>query len=150
MVTENLRVVKSAREITYQHVGQRCGVCRGARLCSAHRPTAVQMFNRNAIDNMRSDWQAPRSGCTEGFDRTVTAAGDTLTRSAGQSSAAGELVGMGWTASEARFPGSFDDRHSYRQGCGGAQLCQRAQRRNVYRVVDPQQSVWLTTSEGSP
>ena len=64
---------------------------------------------------MRLEWQAPRSICTEGFDRTVTAAGGTLTGSARQSSVAGELGGMGWTSPEARLPGAFVVRQSYRQ-----------------------------------
>ena len=36
-------------------------------------PLRFKMFSGNAIDNMRSKWQAPRSVCTEGFDRTATA-----------------------------------------------------------------------------
>ena len=89
---------------------------------------STEMPFRNAIDNMRLDWQAPCSFCTENSGRALAAASGTLTRSTRQSSVAGELVGLDWTASEARFPGAFDDRHFYRHACGGAHLCQRAQR----------------------
>ena len=87
-------------------------------------PLQFEMFSCNAFLNMRLEWQAPLLSCTEGFDRTVTAAGGTLTSSARQSSVAGELGDVGWTSPEARLPGAFVDHQSYRQGRGERHLCQ--------------------------
>ena len=127
-MTDNLRVVESAMEITYKPVINGVESAEERFFLLRTDPLRFGMFSRNAIDNMRLDWQAPCSFCTENSGRALAAASGTLTRSTRQSSVAGELVGLDWTASEARFPGAFDDRHFYRHACGGAHLCQRAQR----------------------
>ena len=99
-MTVNLRIVESAMEITYRPVIN--GVESAEERVFALRtdPLRFKMFSRRSADNMRLDWQAPRSACTDVFDMTVTSAGGTLTGAARQSSVAGELFGMGWTSPE--------------------------------------------------
>merc|ERR1719210_1083244 len=62
-------------------------------------PLRFEMFCRHSKDEMRLDWQAPRSVCTDVFDQTTTAA---KSLEAGQtpslSKASGQPIGMGWTS----------------------------------------------------
>ena len=41
-------------------------------------PLRFEMFCRRGTDNLRLDWQAPRSICTDVFDKTLKAANGTL------------------------------------------------------------------------
>merc|ERR1719232_1832189 len=93
-VTDNLRIVESAQEITYRPVIN--GVESAEERVFALRtdPLRFEMFCRRGSDNLRLDWQAPRSICTDVFDKTVKAASGTLTE------AAEGPVGMGWTSPE--------------------------------------------------
>merc|ERR1712242_461949 len=72
-MTDNLRVIENAREITYRTVVN--GVESQEEKVFALRkdPLRFEMFCRNAGDSMRLDWQAPRSICTAVFDQTAAA-----------------------------------------------------------------------------
>merc|ERR1712045_281096 len=61
---DNLRVIESAKEITYRTLVN--GVESQEEKVFALRkdPLRFEMFCRNAGDSMRLDWQAPRSICT--------------------------------------------------------------------------------------
>jgi hypothetical protein len=73
-VTDNIRVIESAQEITYKPVVN--GVESGEERVFALRkdPLRMEMFKRNSNDEMRLDWQAPKSICIPVFDATVAAA----------------------------------------------------------------------------
>jgi len=73
-VTDNIRVIESAQEITYKPVVN--GVEAGEERVFALRkdPLRMEMFKRNSCDEMRLDWQAPKSICIPVFDATVAAA----------------------------------------------------------------------------
>merc|ERR1712012_470412 len=73
-VTDNIRVIESAQEITYRPVVN--GVeSEEERVFALRRdPLRFEMFCRNSKDEMRLDWQAPRSVCVPVFDATVAAA----------------------------------------------------------------------------
>merc|ERR1719414_2647349 len=73
VVIDNLRVIESAREITYRPVVN--GVESQEERVFALRtdPLRFEMFCRNSDDSMRLDWQAPRSICTGVFDQTIAA-----------------------------------------------------------------------------
>jgi len=73
-VTDNIRVIESAQEITYKPVVN--GVEAGEERVFALRkdPLRMEMFKRNSNDEMRLDWQAPKSICIPVFDATVAAA----------------------------------------------------------------------------
>merc|ERR1712051_1097112 len=72
-VTDNIRVVESAQEITYRPVAN--GVESEEERVFALRtePLRLEMFCRHSRDEMRLDWQAPRSLCIPVFDATVSA-----------------------------------------------------------------------------
>merc|ERR1719367_791676 len=73
-VTDNIRVVESAQEITYRPVVD--GVeAEEERVFALRRdPLRFEMFCRHSKNEMRLDWQAPRSICTYVFDQTTAAA----------------------------------------------------------------------------
>merc|ERR1719414_1395950 len=72
-IVDNLRVIESAKEITYRTLVN--GVESQEEKVFALRkdPLRFEMFCRNAGDSMRLDWQAPRSICTAVFDQTAAA-----------------------------------------------------------------------------
>jgi len=72
--TDNVRVIESAQEITYRPVTN--GVESEEERVFALRmdPLRLEMFKRNSKDEMRLDWQAPRSLCIPVFDATVAVA----------------------------------------------------------------------------
>merc|ERR1719210_3273461 len=73
-VTDNVRVIESAQEITYRPVinGRESGEERVFALRTD--PMRFEMFCRNSGDGMRMDWQAPRSIAAGVFDATMAAA----------------------------------------------------------------------------
>merc|ERR1711963_814195 len=72
--TDNIRVIESAQEITYRPVinNEESEEERVFALRSA--PLRLEMFCRHSRDEMRLDWQAPRSVCIPVFDATAAAA----------------------------------------------------------------------------
>merc|ERR1719476_627042 len=100
-VTDNLRVTESAREISYRPVVNGVEAEEERVFALRKDPLRFEMFCRQSKDEMRLDWQAPRSICTEVFDQTTTAA---KSLEAGQtpflSTSSGQPVGMGWTSPE--------------------------------------------------
>jgi len=73
-VTDNIRVVESAQEITYRPVVNNTESDEERVFALRHDPLRLEMFCRNSKDEMRLDWQAPKSVCTPVFDATVAAA----------------------------------------------------------------------------
>merc|ERR1719434_142390 len=73
-VTDNIRVIESAQEITYRPVVN--GVeSEEERVFALRRdPLRFEMFCRNSKDEMRLDWQTPKSVCLPVFDSTIAAA----------------------------------------------------------------------------
>merc|ERR1712088_1238602 len=73
-VTDNIRVMEGAREILYRPVknGQESEEKRVFALRTG--PLRFEMFSRNARDNMRFDWTAPRSVAISVFDSTAAVA----------------------------------------------------------------------------
>merc|ERR1712018_903410 len=71
---DNVRVLESAQEITYRPVvnGQEAAEERVFALRSD--PLRFEMFCRNSKDEMRLDWQAPRSIALPVFDATTAVA----------------------------------------------------------------------------
>merc|ERR1719373_314136 len=72
--TDNIRVIEDAQEITYRPVVN--GVEAEEERVFALRmdPMRLEMFKRHSRDEMRLDWQAPKSLCIPVFDATVAAA----------------------------------------------------------------------------
>merc|ERR1712024_253130 len=66
-VTENIRVLEQAQEITYRPVrnGQEDEEERVFALRTD--PLRLEMFSRNSKDGMRLEWQAPRATANEVF-----------------------------------------------------------------------------------
>merc|ERR1712242_309800 len=98
-VTDNIRVLESAQEITYRPVVNGVEAEEERVFALRKDPLRFEMFCRHSKDEMRLDWQAPRSICTDVFDQTTTAA---KSLEAGQTPAksSGQPVGMGWTSAE--------------------------------------------------
>merc|ERR1719330_1589411 len=73
-VTDNVRVLEQAQEITYRPVtnGQEGNEERVFALRTD--PLRLEMFSRSARDGMRLEWQAPCAVVTEIFDRTAEVA----------------------------------------------------------------------------
>merc|ERR1719336_1963697 len=98
-VTDNLRVMENAREITYRKLVNGVESQEEKVFALRRDPLRFEMFCRHSKDEMRLDWQAPRSICTGVFDQTTTAAQSLesgQTPSLAKSS--GQPVGMGWTS----------------------------------------------------
>merc|ERR1711879_862557 len=66
-VTDNIRVLESAQEITYRPQTTKLFALR-------KDPLRFEMFCRNSKDEMRLDWQTPKSVCLPVFDSTIAAA----------------------------------------------------------------------------
>merc|ERR1739836_92901 len=62
-VTDNIRVLESAQEITYRPV-----------FALRKDPLRFEMFCRSSKDEMRLDWQTPKSVCLPVSDSTIAAA----------------------------------------------------------------------------
>merc|ERR1712127_101048 len=73
-VTDNIRVVESAQEITYRPVINNVESEEERVFAVRTEPLRLEMFCRHSKDEMRLDWQAPRSICVGVFDATFTAA----------------------------------------------------------------------------
>merc|ERR1712107_404113 len=73
-VTDNIRVIESAQEITYRPVVNNVESEEERVFAFRMDPPRLEMFCRNSKDEMRLDWQAPRSVCVPVFDATVAAA----------------------------------------------------------------------------
>merc|ERR1719411_2225831 len=73
-LTENIRVLEQAQEITYRPVtnGQEAEEERVVALRTD--PLRLEMFCRQSTDGMRLDWQAPCAMANEIFDRTAEVA----------------------------------------------------------------------------
>merc|ERR1719410_2269837 len=92
-VTDNIRVLEQAQEITYRPItgGQEGEEERVFALRTD--PLRLEMFTRHSKNGMRLDWQAPRAVANEIFDRTAEAAKAPIRKAS-----AGQPVGMGWTS----------------------------------------------------
>merc|ERR1712176_1252102 len=73
-VTDNIRVIESAQEITYRPVNSNVESEEERVFALRTDPLRLEMFCRHSKDEMRLDWQAPRSVCFPVFDATVAAA----------------------------------------------------------------------------
>merc|ERR1719210_2248937 len=100
-VTDNIRVIESAQEITYRPVVNNVESEEERVFALRTDPLRLEMFCRHSKDEMRLDWQAPRSICVPVFDATVAAAQSTATKSSpAKTTIGGAVVGMGWTSPE--------------------------------------------------
>jgi len=72
--TDNIRVIESAQEITYRPVVNNVESEEERVFALRMDPLRLEMFCRHSKDEMRLDWQAPRSVCVPVFDATVAAA----------------------------------------------------------------------------
>merc|ERR1719461_2278872 len=73
-VTDNIRVIESAQEITYRPVINGVEAEEERVFALRTEPLRFEMFCRHSKDEMRLDWQAPRSVCIPVFDATEAAA----------------------------------------------------------------------------
>merc|ERR1712127_462096 len=100
--TDNIRVIESAQEITYRSVVNGKEAEEERVFALRMDPLRLEMFQRHSKDEMRLDWQAPKSLCIPVFDATVAAAqGAAVAQGAPAKKAAdGAVIGMGWTSPE--------------------------------------------------
>jgi len=73
-VTDNIRVIESAQEITYRPVVNNVESEEERVFALRKDPLRLEMFCRHSKDEMRLDWQVPRSVCLPVFDSTIAAA----------------------------------------------------------------------------
>jgi len=73
-VTDNIRVLESAQEITYRPVINGVEAEEERVFALRKDPLRLEMFCRNSKDEMRLDWQTPKSVCIPVFDSTIAAA----------------------------------------------------------------------------
>merc|ERR1712003_442428 len=73
-VTDNIRVIESAQEITYRPVINNVEAEEERVFALRKDPLRLEMFCRHSKDEMRLDWQAPRAVCVPVFDATAAAA----------------------------------------------------------------------------
>jgi len=73
-VTDNIRVIESAQEITYRPVINNQESEEERVFALRSDPLRMEMFCRHSRDGMRLQWQAPRSVSVGVFDATVAAA----------------------------------------------------------------------------
>merc|ERR1712242_321532 len=73
-VTDNIRVMESAQEITYRPVVNNVESEEERVFTLRTDPLRLEMFCHHSRDEMRLDWQAPKSICIPVFDATVAAA----------------------------------------------------------------------------
>merc|ERR1712045_508666 len=75
-VTDNIRVLEQAQEITYRPVTDAQEGEEERVFALRTDPLRMEMFCRHSRDGMRLDWQAPRSMANEIFNRTAEVAGN--------------------------------------------------------------------------
>merc|ERR1712117_876222 len=99
IVTENIRVLEQAQEITYRPVTNGEETVEERAFALRTDPLRLEMFSRSSQDRVRLDWTAPRAVANEVFEATAGAAakGTGAKPPANQLSAA-RCVGMGWTS----------------------------------------------------
>merc|ERR1712141_818349 len=73
-VTDNIRVLESAQEITYRPVINGVEAEEERVFALRKDPLRFEMFCRSSKDEMRLDWQTPKSVCLPVFDSTIAAA----------------------------------------------------------------------------
>jgi len=73
-VTDNIRVLESAQEITYRPVINGVEAEEERVFALRKDPLRLEMFCRHSKDEMRLDWQTPKSVCIPVFDSTIAAA----------------------------------------------------------------------------
>merc|ERR1712073_300597 len=73
-VTDNIRVLESAQEITYRPVINGVEAEEERVFALRKDPLRFEMFCRSSTDEMRLDWQTPKSVCLPVFDSTIAAA----------------------------------------------------------------------------
>merc|ERR1712038_279874 len=73
-VTDNIRVIESAQEITYRPVVNNVESEEERVFALRKDPLRLEMFCRHSKDEMRLDWQAPKSVCIPVFSSTIAAA----------------------------------------------------------------------------
>merc|ERR1712026_557521 len=73
-VTDNIRVIESAQEITYRPVTNGVEAEEERVFALRTEPLRFEMFCRHSKDEMRLNWQAPRSICIGVFDAALAAA----------------------------------------------------------------------------
>jgi len=73
-VTDNIRVIESAQEITYRPVINNVEAEEERVFALRKDPLRLEMFCRHSKDEMRLDWQTPKSVCIPVFDSTIAAA----------------------------------------------------------------------------
>merc|ERR1712241_270083 len=73
-VTDNIRVIESAQEITYRPVINNEESEEERVFTLRTDPLRLEMFCRKSGDEMRIDWQVAKSICIPVFDATVAAA----------------------------------------------------------------------------
>merc|ERR550532_2764518 len=96
-VTDNIRVLEQAQEITYRPVSNGQEGEEERVFALRVDPLRLEMFCRHSRDGMRLDWTAPRDIATEIFDRTAQAVGS-VTGSKIPIKKDSAAVGMGWTS----------------------------------------------------
>jgi len=74
-VTDNIRVLEQAQEITYRPVTNGQEGLEERVFALRTEPLRFEMFSRLSTDGMRLDWQAPRAVATEIFASTAAKAG---------------------------------------------------------------------------
>jgi len=75
LVTDNIRINESALEIAYRPVVNNIEGTEERIYALRTDPLRFEMYCRNSKDEMRLDWQAPRSIATEIFETTAAIAG---------------------------------------------------------------------------
>merc|ERR1712117_321236 len=99
IVTENIRVLEQAQEITYRPVKDDEEAVEERVFALRTDPLRLEMFSRNAKDGMRLDWTAPRAVANEVFEATAGAAAkETGAKPRANPLSAAQCVGMGWTS----------------------------------------------------
>merc|ERR1712012_1188444 len=73
-VVDNIRVIESAQEITYRPVVNNVEAEEERVFALRKDPLRLEMFCRHSKDEMRLDWQAPKSVCIPVFSSTIAAA----------------------------------------------------------------------------
>merc|ERR1719210_2218690 len=73
-VIDNIRVIESAQEITYRPVINNVESEEERVFALRKDPLRLEMFCRHSKDEMRLDWQAPKSVCIPVFSSTIAAA----------------------------------------------------------------------------
>merc|ERR1712018_17358 len=102
VVTDNIRVLETAQEITFRAVmnGQETEEERVFAVRSD--PLRMEMWKRHSRDEMRLDWQAPRAVVNDIFKAVSAAASPPIIAqclgSRPQVGSCEKFIGMGWTS----------------------------------------------------